>query len=1041
MFRFDCFSSARAGIWGLFIGLLALAAHGQQLRDSGIDPANLGKGDWVYSISDATNKLGGHINGVTNETSLMLFYKSQGIRYFVVKAGTGATLFNGCYGFPQFSTYLVNAAHANGLLIFGYSRSYGTNTTGEVAIANFVFNQGADGFVWDAEGEWESGALGTSGPSLAWAQCGTVRTNWPTKFLAHAPFPIISYHNTFPYKEFGYWCDAVMPQIYHAGWTNVERTASGGINWSDVNWALWQKSLIGSNNVVNGVTIWWTNAIKPLIPLENVYGPVGSSPCEGTASPLSDKDVMEFIDYVSADPNSVTTGGYKGANFWRADLHGAVQWTNIGAGTSGYFAGQVNNIVIDDANAHTVSSWTMVRTYYNGNFFGNGSNTDTNSFGTNYLTRPQGTGAGSVQFTPNIVVPGDYKVYQWHPSRAEASASVPFIMTCNGGPVTVYANQQTNAGNWSLLGKFNFLAGTSGNIRITDAIPESSSIVMADGLKLVFVSPTSPPAAPSGLNATPVSTTQISLTWTDNSTNATGFVISRSSNSGSSYTDIGSVPATLTNYNDGGLAPNTTYYYLVRATNYLGASANSGPAIATTQGNPAAPAITVQPQSQTNIAGQNTTFSVNATGYPAPAYQWWFNGTIIPGATLSTYTRTNVQVPDAGSYQVILTNTQGSVTSAPAVLTVNFALNLNSTGGGTVAKSPDQTGYSANTMVQLTATAITGYAFIGWSGDAGGLSNPLSFVVTTNASITANFVSTATDVIVDNSDPAASYTGSWQTGTSAVGRYGADYRFALTAAGGLSNAIYQPYLYNPGYYDIYLWYSQGGNRATNAPWSVLYQGGVTNVPVNQQINGGSWYRIAAALPFARGTNGAVILDNDTGYSGSVVIADAVRFLYVAPLPARPNITTQPRGQAALLGDSPSFTVTADSSAPLSYQWRFSGTNLTGQTSSTLNLSSIGSTDFGDYAVLVSNDGGSVLSDTATLTPALPPPVLSSSLTAAGFVLTIASQNGPSYTLEYKPALDDPQWQAVTNMPGTGGGLQLLDPAPTDPARFYRVHVQ
>ncbi len=51
-----------------------------QIRDGGIDPWNLGKGDWVYSISDATNKVGGRYNSVTNENSLMLFYKQQGIR-------------------------------------------------------------------------------------------------------------------------------------------------------------------------------------------------------------------------------------------------------------------------------------------------------------------------------------------------------------------------------------------------------------------------------------------------------------------------------------------------------------------------------------------------------------------------------------------------------------------------------------------------------------------------------------------------------------------------------------------------------------------------------------------------------------------------------------------------------------------------------------------------------------------------------------------------------------------------------------------------
>src|SRR5262249_31802126 len=154
------------------------------------DPANLGKGDWIYYTSMATNKLGGNVLSVTNETSLMQFYQSQGINYIIVKAGTSNFLFNGSYSFPQFTTNLCNIAHANGILIFGYNRSSGGDIPGEIAISDYVFNCGADGFVWDAESEWESSQpwIGANGPALAWQLCSAVRSNWPTKFLAHAPF-------------------------------------------------------------------------------------------------------------------------------------------------------------------------------------------------------------------------------------------------------------------------------------------------------------------------------------------------------------------------------------------------------------------------------------------------------------------------------------------------------------------------------------------------------------------------------------------------------------------------------------------------------------------------------------------------------------------------------------------------------------------------------------------------------------------------------------------------------------------------------------
>jgi hypothetical protein len=473
----------------LLLCLLCLEAR-SELRDGGVDPANLGKGDWIYCVSDATNKLGGHIGAVTNETSLMQFYRGQGIRYLVVKAATSDQLFNGCLKTPQFTKSLVGAAHESGLWIFGYNRSSGANVKGEIAVANYVFHQGADGFVWDAEAEWESASpwIGAAGPAKAWQLCSTVRSNWPTKFLAHAPFPIISYHPSFPYKEFGYWCDSVMPQIYHAGWTGVVGSVSGGINWADMNWANWQKSLAGSNSLINGTTIYWTNAIKPLAPVAEVYGPPGNSPCCGTAPALNNKDVMELLDYLAADPNCPTPGGYKGVSFWRADLHGPAQWAHMEQATIGDIPGHVNDIILDDNQATTQGSWTVVRTYADGFFSGNGHGTDTNSFGTNYLVHGQGVGAASALFTPMIQVSGDYDLYQWHPFRVDTSASVPFIINHAVAQSIVFANQRTNAGNWSLLGRFNFTAGTNNSIRITDAIPETNAVAIVDGLKLVFVS-------------------------------------------------------------------------------------------------------------------------------------------------------------------------------------------------------------------------------------------------------------------------------------------------------------------------------------------------------------------------------------------------------------------------------------------------------------------------------------------------------------------------------------------------------------------------
>jgi FtsP/CotA-like multicopper oxidase with cupredoxin domain len=93
---------------------------------------------------------------------------------------------------------------------------------------------------------------------------------------------------------------------------------------------------------------------------------------------------------------------------------------------------------------------------------------------------------------------------------------------------------------------------------------------------------TPPPAAPSELSATTVSTSGIDLAWLDNAGDETGFVIERS-DSGGSYAQIAAAGEDTIAYSDAGLASNTTYSYRVAAVNGGGPSGYSNTASATTQ--------------------------------------------------------------------------------------------------------------------------------------------------------------------------------------------------------------------------------------------------------------------------------------------------------------------------------------------------------------------------------------------------------------------------------------------------------------------------
>ncbi len=91
------------------------------------------------------------------------------------------------------------------------------------------------------------------------------------------------------------------------------------------------------------------------------------------------------------------------------------------------------------------------------------------------------------------------------------------------------------------------------------------------------------PAPPTALNATPSAASEISLNWTDQANNETGYVVERSTTSGGGFAQIATLGANATSFTDGRLSSNTTYYYRVKATNPQGSSTYSNQANATTQ--------------------------------------------------------------------------------------------------------------------------------------------------------------------------------------------------------------------------------------------------------------------------------------------------------------------------------------------------------------------------------------------------------------------------------------------------------------------------
>ncbi len=71
--------------------------------------------------------------------------------------------------------------------------------------------------------------------------------------------------------------------------------------------------------------------------------------------------------------------------------------------------------------------------------------------------------------------------------------------------------------------------------------------------------------------------------------------------------------------------------------------------------------------------GQTNTLSVGAWGSGDLAYQWYFNGSAIPGATSSNLVFSSIQLTNAGLYTVVVSSSYGSVTNTPEQVVVNPA--------------------------------------------------------------------------------------------------------------------------------------------------------------------------------------------------------------------------------------------------------------------------------------------------------------------------------------------------------------------------------
>ena len=133
----------------------------------------------------------------------------------------------------------------------------------------------------------------------------------------------------------------------------------------------------------------------------------------------------------------------------------------------------------------------------------------------------------------------------------------------------------------------------------------------------------------------------------------------------------------------------------------------------------------------------------------------------------------------------------------------------------------------------------------------------------------------------------------------------------------------------------------------------------------------------------------------------------------------PVILVQPQSQIVPVLGNMTLSVTATGVPPISYQWRWNGTDITGATEAQLTLTNMQASQGGAYSVAVSNVGGVRASANADIAVArvisveCPSVLLGQTTDAVVKLLAGGDENGVGFSLRFDPA----RWWYIAWQPG------------------------
>lgn len=498
------------------------------------------------------------------------------------------------------------------------------------------------------------------------------------------------------------------------------------------------------------------------------------------------------------------------------------------------------------------------------------------------------------------------------------------------------------------------------------------------------------------LTVSATGTSPIAYQWYKSGTPITGATSSSYQISSASSSDIGS-------------------YYVIVSNSCGNEISNS---VSINVNNPVS--ISSQSSNLIKCTGASATYSVTATGTSPITYQWYFNGNSISGAISSSYIIAQVDTVDEGDYYCIVTNSCNSVQSATLTLTVNETPQITQQSSGTSLCS----GSNINLSVSVEGTNPlsyqwykTGVAINGstnsnlalyqvGSQDAGTykctVSNSCGSVSSSDISIVVN---DAPSISAQSSSTSVCENAAVQLSVTAAGTAPLNYQW-YNSNGLISGATNTAYLISSAdTSDADLYYCKVTNSCGMSTSSSIVLT-VNQAPTITNQSSGATKCVGSAFSFsvtAQGTNPL----NYQWYDGNGLISGAQNNLYiinsvdtvdagtyycvvsngcgsvtstnkVLNVNQSPSFISQSTSATKCEGSLMLFTVSADGSSPLTYQWYNDTGLVSGANANTYTISSVSTLNAGNYYCVVSNGCGTITSSTKTLTVNTSPSILSQS---------------------------------------------------------------